>query len=163
MCCACADLQRLLATSCQLQHKLCFKVCQRDETSNMWQCCEDESPISDSLFVPFAPPILVEWSQLGKGINEKDGRDAEQQIEPRLGASICEEKGDATRRQAGRQEHPGNSFSFYESPAPGKTHLNMANFSRYIRLLIPARWHLVEVPVAGRGCSPTLAPCQSSG
>lgn len=84
MCCACADLQGLLATGCRLQHKLRFKVCQRDETSNVWHCCEDESPTSDSLFVPFAPPILVEWSQPGKGINKKDGRDAEQQIEQGL-------------------------------------------------------------------------------
>lgn len=32
---------------------------------------EVESPPSDSLS-PFPPPILTEWSQLGKGINEKD-------------------------------------------------------------------------------------------
>ena len=32
---------------------------------------EEESSTSDSLS-PFPPPILVEWSQLGKGINEKD-------------------------------------------------------------------------------------------
>lgn len=76
----------------------------------MWHCCEDESPTSDSLFVPFAPPILVEWSQLGKGINEKDERDAEQQIEPRLGASICEEKGDATRRLSSREARASRQF-----------------------------------------------------
>jgi len=52
-----------------------------------------------------------------------------------------------------RQEHPGISFSFCESPAPGKTHLNMATPSRYIRLLAPACWRLVQLPV--EGCPPS--------
>lgn len=66
MCCPCADLQGLLAT------RLCFKACQRDETSNVSHRFEEESPTSDSLFVPLSSTYLAEGSQLGKGINEKD-------------------------------------------------------------------------------------------
>lgn len=80
--------------------------------------------------------------------------DAEEQTELRLAASICEGKGDATKWLSSGEARASRhvfSFSFFESPGPGKTHLNTANSSCYIRLLALARWCSVEVPV--EGCS----------
>lgn len=49
------------------------QACQRDETSNVSHHFEEESPTTVThRLSPFPPPILAEWSQLGKGINEKD-------------------------------------------------------------------------------------------
>lgn len=89
-------------------------------------------------------------------ISREDRWDAEEHREPKLGASICEGKGDATRQLSSGEARASRhlfSFSFCESPAPGKTHLNMANPSCYIRLLAPAHWRLVEVPM--EGCPPS--------
>lgn len=98
---------------------------------------------------PFPPPIVAEQGKLRKGINEKDEN---KQGEPWLGDSNCEGRGYATRWLCSGKARASRhlfSFSFCEPPAPGKTHLNMANPSHYTQLLAPACWRLVEVSVKG--------------
>ena len=103
--------------------------------------------------------------------SREDRWDAEEQRDPRLGDSNCEGRRDSTRWLCSGEARASThlfSFSFCESPAPGKTHLNMANPSHYIRLLAPACWHLVEVPMEGcplsrEGRSPHACPVPEPG
>lgn len=80
-------------------------------------------------------------------MNREDRWDAEGQKLLRLGASICERRGAATRWLSSSEGGASSSsLSYFVSPAAVKTHLNVTNLSRYILLPAPACWHCIQVP-----------------
>lgn len=83
-------------------------------------------------------------------MNGEDRRDAEEQKLLRLGAGTCERRRDATMWLSSSEGGASSSsLSYFVSPAPVKTPLDMTNLSLYILLSAPARWHCIQVPAEG--------------